>query len=80
MDRTARSGQEAEEPLDGVQPDRYQRVMLATAGAIDADVIVVGARERRGMLARLGLGSVSRKLVRWADCSVLVIRGGEAEG
>ena len=53
--------------------------LLAAAVEIEANLIVVGARERRGMLARLGLGRVSRKLVRRAECSVLVIRGGEAE-
>jgi len=49
--------------------------LLRAATEIAADLIVVGARERRGMLAHLGLGSVSRKLVRRAGCSLLVVRG-----
>lgn len=50
--------------------------LLRAAGELDAGLIVVGARERRGMLAHFGLGSVSRKLVRRAGCSLLVVRGG----
>ena len=54
--------------------------LLAIAAEIEADLIVVGAREQHGMLARLGLGSVSRKLVRRAGCSVLVVRDGGTAG
>jgi nucleotide-binding universal stress UspA family protein len=54
--------------------------LLATAVEIGADLIVVGARERRGMTARLGLGSVSRKLVRRAEHSVLVVRHDPSAG
>lgn len=49
--------------------------LLAEAAALGADLIVVGAREHPGLTARLGLGSVSRKLVRRAPMAVLVVRG-----
>ena len=48
--------------------------LLRTATEIPADLIVAGARARSGMRAHLGLGSVSRALVRRAACSVLVVR------
>lgn len=48
--------------------------LLAEAEALKADLIVVGAREQSGVAARLGLGSVSRKLVRRASMAVLVVR------
>ncbi len=50
--------------------------LVETATAISADLIVTGARARHGMRARLGLGSVSRAIVRRAGCSVLVVRSG----
>ena len=40
--------------------------------------VIVGAREHRGLAARLGLGSVSRKIVRRAPMSVLVVRDAPA--
>jgi nucleotide-binding universal stress UspA family protein len=49
--------------------------LLAEAAALGADLIVVGAREQPGLTAWLGLGSVSRKLVRRAPTAVLVVRG-----
>lgn len=49
--------------------------LLAEAKALGADLIVVSAREQTGVTARLGLGSVSRKLVRRAPRAVLVVRG-----
>lgn len=48
--------------------------LLAEAKALDASLMVVGAREHHGLTARLGLGSVSRKLVRRAPMAVLVVR------
>jgi nucleotide-binding universal stress UspA family protein len=49
--------------------------LLAEAEALGADLIVVGAREQSGLKARVGLGSVSRKLVRRVSTAVLVVRG-----
>lgn len=49
--------------------------LLAEAEALKADLIIVGAREHPGFAAKLGLGSVSRKLVRRASMAVLVVRG-----
>jgi nucleotide-binding universal stress UspA family protein len=49
--------------------------LLHHAERVDASLIVVGAREHRGVACWFGLGSVSRKLVRRAPCSVLVVRG-----
>lgn len=48
--------------------------LLEEAEALDASLIVVGAREHRGLVARLGLGSVSRKLVRRSSRAVLIVR------
>jgi nucleotide-binding universal stress UspA family protein len=46
--------------------------ILATARALDADLVVVG---RRGALRRALLGSVSAAVVRRAPCDVLVVSG-----
>ncbi len=48
--------------------------VLAEAVALGADLVVVGAREQTGLTAKLGLGSVSRKVVRRAPMAVLVVR------
>jgi nucleotide-binding universal stress UspA family protein len=48
--------------------------LMAEAEGLDASLIVVGARERHGPTVRLGLGSVSRKIVRRAPTAVLVVR------
>jgi nucleotide-binding universal stress UspA family protein len=48
--------------------------LLRQADVLDASLLVVGARERRGLTRRLGLGSVSRRLVRHAPSAVLVVR------
>lgn len=48
--------------------------LLDEADALGADLIVVGAREHRGLAGRLGLGSVSRKIIRRAPMAVLVVR------
>jgi nucleotide-binding universal stress UspA family protein len=53
--------------------------LLAEAVAQVVDLIVVGARERHGLAGRLGLGSVSRKLVRRASGAVLVVRGSQED-
>jgi nucleotide-binding universal stress UspA family protein len=47
--------------------------ILATAGAFDADLIVLGARGMGGM-ARLLLGSVSERVLRHARCPVLIVK------
>lgn len=48
--------------------------ILATAAAHDADLVVVGARGHGG-IARLLLGSVSEKVLRYARCPVLIVKG-----
>lgn len=48
------------------------RTLLATAAALDADLIVVGTRGRGGV-ASFMLGSVSHALVQQADRSVMVV-------
>jgi nucleotide-binding universal stress UspA family protein len=48
--------------------------ILSHARRLRARVIVLGSR-RRGMVARLVLGSVSRHVVRLAPCAVLIVRG-----
>ena len=48
--------------------------LLSQVEVFDASLVVVGARERRGLTRRLGLGSVSRRLVRHAPSAVLVVR------
>jgi nucleotide-binding universal stress UspA family protein len=47
--------------------------IIEKANQIQADLIVVGSRGLTG-IKRLFLGSVSRKVVRHAPCSVLVVR------
>jgi nucleotide-binding universal stress UspA family protein len=47
--------------------------LLRQAEALDASLVVVGAHERRGLTRRIGLGSVSRRLVRGAPSAVLVV-------
>lgn len=47
--------------------------ILALAGAVDADLIVLGTHGRQG-LGRLLLGSVAEEVVKRAPCGVLVIR------
>lgn len=47
--------------------------IVALAGAVEADVIVVGTHGRRG-LQRFVLGSVAAEVVRRAPCGVFVIR------
>jgi len=49
--------------------------IVREAEAIGAELIVVGARGRTGVV-RLSLGSVAEKVVRAAPCSVLVVRTG----
>ena len=49
------------------------RTLLETAESIGADLVIVGRRERNA-LRRLWLGSVSARVVRRAECDVLVVR------
>jgi nucleotide-binding universal stress UspA family protein len=49
--------------------------IIAVASTLDAGLIVVGTRGQTG-LRRLILGSVARKVLLHASCSVLVVRGG----
>jgi nucleotide-binding universal stress UspA family protein len=51
------------------------RQIIAAAIAHDAGLVVVGTRGQTG-LRRLILGSVARKVLLHAPCSVLVVRGG----
>lgn len=53
---------------------KVRDVVLQTAQAVSADMLVLGSRGRSGM-AGLRRGSVSTGLVRHARCSVLVARG-----
>jgi nucleotide-binding universal stress UspA family protein len=53
--------------------------ILASVRSFGADLVATGTRGRTG-LARLLLGSVARKLVQHAPCSVLVVRGPAADG
>lgn len=49
------------------------KAIMRQAAALDADVIVVGTRGRKG-LGRVMLGSVAEEVLRGAACSVLVMR------
>jgi nucleotide-binding universal stress UspA family protein len=55
---------------DGPDPSRE---ILHTAGQLDADLIVVGDKGKRG-IGRFLPGSVSNRMVRHSDRSVLVVR------
>jgi nucleotide-binding universal stress UspA family protein len=57
----------ADEVLPGIASERH------------ADLVVVGSRGRTGM-RRVLLGSVAERVVRRAEQSVLVVRGGEVQG
>lgn len=52
--------------------------ILAAASASNADLIVIGTHGRTG-LARIVLGSVARKVLQHATCSVLIVREGSPE-
>ena len=47
--------------------------LVGTAAALDADLVVIGARDRNGR-ATLELGPVSSEVVRRAPCDVLVVK------
>ena len=47
--------------------------LVALAGAIDAEVIVIGTHARRG-IDRMILGSVAQEVVKRAPCGVFVVR------
>jgi nucleotide-binding universal stress UspA family protein len=49
------------------------RCIVQTAASIDADLVVLGTRDRQGV-ARLVMGSVAEKVMRHAECPVLVVR------
>jgi len=51
-----------------------REVLVATAGAERADLLVVGNRGRTG-ITRLLLGSVASHVAAHAPCSVLIVRG-----
>lgn len=55
----------------GVGKPAVEIVWLASE--LDVDQIFVGSHSRRG-IARLMLGSVAERVVRWAGCPVLVVR------
>jgi nucleotide-binding universal stress UspA family protein len=52
--------------------------IVRRAETVGAELIVVGAHGRTG-LARLAIGSIAEKVVRAADCSVLVVRMGASK-
>ena len=58
-----------------IEPARGEAgaTLLETAESLGADLVVVGRRERNA-LRRLWLGSVSARVVRRAECDVLVVR------
>ncbi len=64
-------GLSSSEQLEGDPAD----VILERADSLDAEMIVMGSRGRKG-LARLVLGSVAEKVIRQSRTSVLVARDG----
>jgi len=56
-----------------VVDDDPRDAILAAAGAVRADLIVIGTHGRRG-LSRVLLGSVAEDVVRRAACPVLTVR------
>ena len=55
-----------------VQHGTIDEVICQVAKERDADVLVVGSHERRG-LDRITIGSIARRLMREAPCPVLVV-------
>lgn len=55
-------------------PPDVAAALLAEAARREADLLIVGARQRQGVTGWLGLGSVSRKLARRTPGAVLVAR------
>ena len=49
------------------------RCVVQTAASIDADLVILGTHDRQG-IARLMMGSVAEKVMRHAECPVLVVR------
>jgi nucleotide-binding universal stress UspA family protein len=47
--------------------------LVRTASRLEADLIVVGHKHREGWAARWWRGSVSKSLIEFAPCSVLVV-------
>jgi nucleotide-binding universal stress UspA family protein len=60
-------------PTSGVRVGDPASEIIAAARASSADLIVMGTRGRSGV-QRLLLGSVARKVLHHAECSVLVVR------
>lgn len=54
------------------------RGILESAGAIEADLIVMGSHGRRG-IEKLVLGSVAQRVLQHAAIPVLVVRGQDAD-
>jgi nucleotide-binding universal stress UspA family protein len=52
--------------------DNPGRAIVSRAADLDADLVVVGRRGRGGLVGRL-LGSVTRRVLRRADCPVLTV-------
>jgi nucleotide-binding universal stress UspA family protein len=57
-----------------VQPGAPHRVVVEAARRLSADLVVLGATDDGGRLAKL-LGSTADRVVRKAPCPVLVVRG-----
>jgi hypothetical protein len=60
-------------PIDFSDPSLQALEILRIADAEHADLIVIATHGRTG-LRRLAFGSVTEKIVRTADCPVLVLR------
>lgn len=61
--------------LDVIRHDSPGQALVEAAGAREADLIIVGSHGRTG-LRRVLLGSVAERVVRLAQCPVLVVRSG----
>jgi nucleotide-binding universal stress UspA family protein len=65
-------------PVREMAMGRPERVLISVAGRDDVDLVVVGHRGISGLQRRL-LGSVSEHVAHHAGCSVLVVRGIDAD-
>jgi nucleotide-binding universal stress UspA family protein len=72
------TGDEEMIETEGIADD-ISTCLLRTADKMKADVVVMGTHGRRGV-ARLVIGSVAERFLRFATCPVMLVRADDTEG